>query len=96
MTRLKNVSGGIELPMLSIPGIGASSTAVILSEYGDFSKFKDSYPVSLNPPATWLSMALLISAAPFSTAAFHLFLTNLFSLNFTPRSGLRERPIRLP
>ena len=31
---------GIDPPMLSIPGIGAFSTAVILSEYGDFSKFK--------------------------------------------------------
>lgn len=31
---------GMNPPMLSIPGIGAFSTAVILSEYGDFSKFK--------------------------------------------------------
>ena len=32
---------GMEPPMLSIPGVGAFSTAVILSEYGDFSKFKN-------------------------------------------------------
>ena len=31
----------IDPPILSIPGIGALSTAVILSEYGDFSKFKN-------------------------------------------------------
>ena len=31
---------GMNPPMLSIPGIGAFSTAVILSEYGDFSKFR--------------------------------------------------------
>ena len=32
---------GIDPPMLSIPGVGALSAAVILSEYGDFSKFKN-------------------------------------------------------
>lgn len=32
---------GIDPPILSIPGIGALSAAVILSEYGDFSKFKN-------------------------------------------------------
>ena len=32
---------GINPPMLSIPGVGALSTAVILSEYGDFGKFKN-------------------------------------------------------
>ena len=32
---------GMNPPMLSIPGIGAFSTAVILSEYGDFSKFRN-------------------------------------------------------
>ncbi len=31
----------INPPILSIPGIGALSAAVILSEYGDFSKFKN-------------------------------------------------------
>lgn len=31
----------IDPPILSIPGIGALSAAVILSEYGDFSKFKN-------------------------------------------------------
>ena len=30
---------GINPPMLSIPGIGALSAAIILSEYGDFSKY---------------------------------------------------------
>lgn len=32
---------GIDPPMLSIPGVGALSAAVILSEYGDFGKFKN-------------------------------------------------------
>ena len=31
---------GLDPPMLTIPGIGVSSAAVILSEFGDFSKFK--------------------------------------------------------
>ena len=31
----------IDPPMLSIPGVGALSAAVILSEYGDFNKFKN-------------------------------------------------------
>ncbi len=33
---------GIDPPILFIPGVGAPHTAVILSEYGDFSKFKNS------------------------------------------------------
>jgi len=33
---------GIDSPILSVPGIGDSSTAIILSAYGDFSKFKNS------------------------------------------------------
>lgn len=33
---------GLDPPMLTIPGIGAVSAAVILSEFGDFSKFENS------------------------------------------------------
>jgi len=40
---------GINPPMLSIPGIGALSAAIILSEYGDFSKYDN--------PAKLLSFA---------------------------------------
>ena len=40
---------GLDPPMLTIPGIGVSSAAVILSEFGDFSKF--------NSPAKLLSFA---------------------------------------
>ena len=32
---------GINPPMLSIPGIGALSAAIILSEYGDFGKYEN-------------------------------------------------------
>ena len=42
---------GIDPPILSVPGVGASSTDVILSEYGDFSKFKN--------PAKMLAFASL-------------------------------------
>ena len=36
---------GIDPPILSIPGIGALSAAVILSEYGDFGRFKNPSPM---------------------------------------------------
>lgn len=42
---------GINPPMLSIPGIGALSAAIFLSEYGDFGKF--------DSPAKLLSFPVL-------------------------------------
>ncbi len=39
--QIEECVNGIDPPILSIPGIGALSAAVILSEYGDFGKFKN-------------------------------------------------------
>lgn len=39
--QINNCVMRLEPPILSVPGIGASSAAVILSEFGDFSKFQN-------------------------------------------------------
>ena len=110
MTRSKNVSMVLTRPCSPSPALEllpppSSSLSMVISASSRILPRCSpspawnpaiSNPASRNPPATWLSMALLISAVPFSTAAFHLFPTNLFSLSFAPRNGLRGRPIRLP
>ena len=40
-SQIKECVRGIDLPCLSIPGIGELSVAVILSEFGSFSKFQN-------------------------------------------------------